>query len=65
MSHCDRSRLGAGELEKLQRWRMHLDDEFKEILDEVDALKKEPLANHSDAARGEKLHRRACRTERS
>jgi hypothetical protein len=28
---------------------MHLDDEFKEILDEVDALKKEPLADHSDA----------------
>ena len=28
---------------------MHLAEEFKEILDEVDALKKEPLADHSDA----------------
>lgn len=39
----------AGELEKLQVWQMHLTDEFKEILDEVDALRTEPLAGHSDA----------------
>jgi hypothetical protein len=49
MSHSDPSRLEAGELEKLQRWRMHLADEFKEILEEVDALNSEPLADHSDA----------------
>jgi hypothetical protein len=28
---------------------MHLADEFKEILEEVDALRMEPLADHSDA----------------
>jgi hypothetical protein len=49
MSQRDRSRFVGAELEKLQRWRMHLTDEFKEILDEVDALKAEPLADHSDA----------------
>jgi hypothetical protein len=49
MSQRDRSRLGGAELEKLQRWRMHLTDEFKEILEKVEALKTEPLADHSDA----------------
>jgi len=49
MSHSDRSRLGEGELEKLQRWRMRLSDEFKEILEEVDALKTEHLADESNA----------------
>jgi len=49
MSQRDRSRLRGAELEKLQRWRMHLADEFKEILKEVEALKTEPLADHSDA----------------
>ena len=49
MSQSHRSKLAGAELEKLQRWRMHLADEFKEILEEVDALKPEPLADHSDA----------------
>ena len=49
MSQSDRSRVEGAELEKLQRWRMRLADEFKEILEEVDALKTEPSADHSDA----------------
>ncbi len=49
MSQSDRSRLVGAELEKLQRWRLHLADEFEEIMEEVDALKTEPLADHSDA----------------
>ena len=49
MSQSDRSRLEGAELEKLQRWRMRLADEFKEILEEVDALQTEPSADHSDA----------------
>ena len=49
MSHGDHMRLGGGELEKLERWKMHLVDEFKEILEEIDALKTQRLADDSDA----------------
>ena len=49
MSHSDCSRSLGAEFEKLQRWRMQLADEFKEILEEVDALKTEHVADHSDA----------------
>jgi hypothetical protein len=62
MSHNDRSRWDGTELENLQRWRMHLTGEFREILEEVEALQTEPFADHSNARQREKVLKRVSRT---
>jgi hypothetical protein len=40
----------SGELERLQRWRMHLTDEVQDILEDIEALKREPLADDTNAS---------------
>jgi hypothetical protein len=47
MSHDDRLR-STGALEKLQRWELYLSAEFEDILEEIYALKTQPLVGESD-----------------
>jgi hypothetical protein len=47
MSHDDRLR-STGALEKLQRWELYLSAEFEDILEEINALRTQPLVGEPD-----------------